>query len=268
MNLDLIAKETNMGESKYGGFPDLPSKMDYPEKNGKYYKFLFQLNFSELGLTNQLYPKKGILYFFIGAIKAFKRYEDSYSSFDYKALYIENCQQKIITKKGSKDEKRFFNNENHDFNIDKSKAIVLSNKVEADWMNCINISRGMSYKDPIYLERIGMKELGVNVMISSENYFGRKSGICSVETLVKDESESFYKGELSRKEWVEKLIKFDKEKEYHKREFDKLICLISIPSCDDIGISWGDLLNLEIYMSVDELKNLNFNNLTVKLAPD
>jgi len=60
------------GNTRFFGLPDLPPDVEYPkhdpkneEKKGNYWKFIAQINFSELkGMCDYL-PERGILYFFI-----------------------------------------------------------------------------------------------------------------------------------------------------------------------------------------------------------
>jgi len=62
------------GNTRFFGLPDLPPNLEYPkidpkseENEGNYWKFIAQINFSELkGICDYL-PESGILYFFIGS---------------------------------------------------------------------------------------------------------------------------------------------------------------------------------------------------------
>lgn len=61
--------DTLKGKSKFWGFPDMPSHIDYPYKDEDPLCFLCQINLEELHLkTNNHYtkqlPNKGMLYFF------------------------------------------------------------------------------------------------------------------------------------------------------------------------------------------------------------
>ncbi|MFN8368740.1 MAG: DUF1963 domain-containing protein [Candidatus Kapaibacterium sp.] len=55
-----------IGDSKFGGTPDLPSKISWPKFNDKSMQFFGQLNLAEIAEfhRNILLPQKGFLYFF------------------------------------------------------------------------------------------------------------------------------------------------------------------------------------------------------------
>lgn len=54
------------GNSRYGGIPDLPPSIDWPESEGIYYGFLMQLNLAEIpSIQNHPLPSSGMLYFFL-----------------------------------------------------------------------------------------------------------------------------------------------------------------------------------------------------------
>jgi len=61
--------EIALGMSKVGGRPHLPKSVAWPEAEGKPMAFLGQVNFAELVLLDHegLFPKKGIVYFFLEA---------------------------------------------------------------------------------------------------------------------------------------------------------------------------------------------------------
>lgn len=56
----------SLGSSKFGGYPHLPKKFEYPQEETYFYEFVCQINLSEL-IDNDILnlPQKGILYFFI-----------------------------------------------------------------------------------------------------------------------------------------------------------------------------------------------------------
>ncbi len=58
--------DIQIGSSKFGGMPDLPTNLSFPKYENGYLSFLAQINLSESKLynkQNQL-PETGILYFF------------------------------------------------------------------------------------------------------------------------------------------------------------------------------------------------------------
>lgn len=59
-----IDKPTKVGESRFGGFPDLPIDEKWPKYKNRLYRFLCQINFSEIDITESNLPKNGLLSIF------------------------------------------------------------------------------------------------------------------------------------------------------------------------------------------------------------
>jgi uncharacterized protein YwqG len=56
----------NVGNSRYGGDPDLPPFIDWPQSDGDFYGFLMQVNLADIpDIENNPLPSSGLLYFFI-----------------------------------------------------------------------------------------------------------------------------------------------------------------------------------------------------------
>ena len=81
----------NIGQSKLGGRPDLPSNIEWPkQKNGKHLVFLAQINFEELDQRELDLPDKGMLYFFCEEAQEF--YGDSKDNQeDFRTIFIEEA---------------------------------------------------------------------------------------------------------------------------------------------------------------------------------
>ncbi len=61
-----LKSAAQIGQSKIGGVPDFPKSMQWPEPDGKPFKFIAQLNFNELPVQmDDDFPDRGILYFFL-----------------------------------------------------------------------------------------------------------------------------------------------------------------------------------------------------------
>jgi len=60
-----------VGNHRFGGMPDLPEEMEYPEFYGDYdkrtfkYEFIGQINCTEIAHLQEYLPRKGMLYFFL-----------------------------------------------------------------------------------------------------------------------------------------------------------------------------------------------------------
>ena len=66
LDLGDLEKYTKTGNSRYGGIPDLPPSIDWPESAGIYYGFLMQLNLAEIpSIQKHPLPSSGMLYFFL-----------------------------------------------------------------------------------------------------------------------------------------------------------------------------------------------------------
>ncbi|PHS31843.1 MAG: hypothetical protein COA95_04980 [Methylophaga sp.] len=71
---------STIGNTRFGGLPDLPKGIDYPGWNYEYdeekeychYQFIAQLNCAELASVQDYLPRTGILYFFITDQEGFK----------------------------------------------------------------------------------------------------------------------------------------------------------------------------------------------------
>ena len=55
-----------IGQSKFGGYPDLPTAIAYPtDENGAYFIFHAQINLADIVHLQSYLPKEGMLYFFV-----------------------------------------------------------------------------------------------------------------------------------------------------------------------------------------------------------
>jgi uncharacterized protein YwqG len=55
----------NLGNSRFGGFPDLTDPELFPKTDGLYWMFLVQLNLADLAPFNSYLPRSGLLSFFV-----------------------------------------------------------------------------------------------------------------------------------------------------------------------------------------------------------
>ncbi len=79
--------------SKFGGYPYLTKNQDYPtNRNGEHLLFLAQINFEELP-PNDLYPKQGLLQFFINDDKNWGYRKENPTQQDFfKIIYYTDIQ--------------------------------------------------------------------------------------------------------------------------------------------------------------------------------
>ena len=57
---------SQLGNTRFGGLPDLPKNIEYPVNEEGYYNLLCQINFSDFDDKLGKLPTKGILYIFNG----------------------------------------------------------------------------------------------------------------------------------------------------------------------------------------------------------
>jgi len=90
-------KEINIGSSKIGGKPDLPSNFDWPKMDDEFLTFCAQYNLEEINIydvSNEL-PSFGIIYVFIYIDKEWSGFLNKKNS--YKVIFQENTDNLIRT---------------------------------------------------------------------------------------------------------------------------------------------------------------------------
>jgi uncharacterized protein YwqG len=55
-----------VGNTRFGGVPDLPSRWKWPSSNGEYFAFLCQIRLADLDGLDHALPRSGVLYVFLG----------------------------------------------------------------------------------------------------------------------------------------------------------------------------------------------------------
>lgn len=259
IHFQILNEEVLIGQSKIGGLPHLRKDEEYPINEKGFFEFVAQLNFEELNIESEILPKKGILNLFTGAI----------SQNEYAYIFYPEKPDDLVKKEIPKNIP--FLGES-DFAQTKSGKFERS-IAENSYDDLFLISEYWSYKDPVYLKISELRELETNVLFDYKNnykviFFGKISGICKVEDLIKSKEECFQLGKLSWDEWKDKIIQFDKEKEYHEEKYKQLICLLSIPTNYEIGMVWGDMGRVEFFIIEEDLIAKRFDKMIVKYAPD
>jgi uncharacterized protein YwqG len=93
----------NIGNTRFGGFPDLPEDIDWPisngendiEDKGKFFNFICQINLQEIAHLNNYLPKSGLLYFFSG---------EYYYEPEIKVIYYSGDLNKLVKKEVDNDD--------------------------------------------------------------------------------------------------------------------------------------------------------------------
>ena len=255
----ILVKDAEIGNSKIGGKPDLRENSVYPINENGFYEFIAQLNFEEIKGTSELLPQQGMVSLFVGSI-----YQSQYHFIYYEEVPSNLQRIKIPV------EQPFLGDT--DYNPTKSGKLLVDKDVKVGDSVLIT-DEFFSYKDPIFLKLNGFSELETNILFDYKNnfevrYFGRFSGNCDIEQLLKSEDECFQLGELTYDAWKEKLKTFDNNKEKLMKKFKELVCLISIPTNYEIGMVWGDMVRVEFFIMKEDLLNKRFEKMIVKYAPD
>ena len=96
-------KYENIGNTRFGGFPDLPEDIDWPISNGKndkdekgqFLNFICQINLQYIAHLNNYLPKFGLLYFFSG---------EYYSNPEIKVIYYSGDLNQLVKKEVDNDD--------------------------------------------------------------------------------------------------------------------------------------------------------------------
>lgn len=89
LNKETCEENITVGASKFGGRPDLPKGISWPNFSiNKPYSFIGQINLGDLQLpTNGVLPEYGIIYFFLATENLFSMTEDIYNEQNAKVFY-------------------------------------------------------------------------------------------------------------------------------------------------------------------------------------
>lgn len=86
INVTCTEDDLKTGESKFGGEPDLPKNIEWPNYQDESLIFLAQINLKEIQdfYKNNLFPKSGMLYFFVSNPENF--------DLEHKVIFTENLE--------------------------------------------------------------------------------------------------------------------------------------------------------------------------------
>ena len=91
-----------LGNTRFGGFPDLPEDVEWPvstgendeDEKGQFLNFICQINLKDIAHLNNYLPKSGILYFFSG---------EYYHEPEFKIIYYSGDLDKLVKKEVDND---------------------------------------------------------------------------------------------------------------------------------------------------------------------
>ncbi|MGE6257081.1 YwqG family protein [Heyndrickxia sporothermodurans] len=232
-------EELPIGQSKFGGLPDLPSTISFPTyKNGDL-TFLAQLNLQEVEVFDQkqLLPKKGFLYFFYDI-------EEQPWGFDtddhdaYKVLYFDGDVNEL--------KRTPYPKETEDYSPLPSYKI--------------NFEEIFTF--PEEFDGGGFNEE------ESENYYEFRSSV--VETNHENELSTYPMHYMLGEPYniqnnvFEEIVYYDnKEKlDWYSKELNEasnqMVLLFQMDSDDDLNVMWGDAGIIYFCINKEDLKNQKF----------
>ena len=286
---------TSLGNSRIGGYPDLPKQVEYPRDLGnspekdRYYNFIAQINLSEVpGQIDESMPKEGILYFFL------HNDDESMSEVNHLVYYWNGTSSDLqkfqapagIKFTGDAYEKPFpaykisFESD-HSIDLhhleDHCQEELQQNEQLYDLFDRRSRFGGHSYSADGYLTpqivyyqnllSYDERHLLYQGYLTGEKDFATESSplLQQYEEKLKIEksiiSQQFYQSqirEIHRQRAVENSKKG--QEEAYKKILNDWILLIAINSIDECEMLWWDSSVLEFYINRNELKQLDFSS--------
>lgn len=278
--LQSLIKENyqNIGNSRIGGWPDLPKSIEYPTNGNGYYNLILQLNFAELKSNLEILPEQGIIYIFHG----------DESSDDFKVIYtaeLENLEKKEPPKDSrnlnKEIESRCYDGLKPTFEIEhyfeheilwkihKYDKIIYSEliRTKSNYSTQI-LATTFDGTKHAYLAIKGFdtllfESIGIIPVLNEDEYRTQ------IDNLIKDcelkmEDSSYNRFYFVKKK--EQLVEFDKNREMHLKEYQKTKCIISIESLSELLWQWGDMGEINLYMQTDDLIDRKFEKCHIEIS--
>lgn len=239
---------SKLGNSRLGGFPDLPIDFQYPlNEKGEYLRFLAQINCSEIQIENSVLPKKGIIYFFEG---------DGDETFS-KAFFSKNTS--LITKEppeGGFPCSGFAQNDYDDtWYVYHPFKITFKNSIQLKWFDKLYefTARRDEFESKICGEDPISQLLGEYLVYDPKDTYLEHSGLGGVAFLSDfwSKNEEGYQNLKNKKDWD----KFNSEREMHIKKTDDLIHLFRITE-NKTGMDWGHGLEFGIQFHIEKSRLL------------
>ncbi len=273
---------STLGNCRIGGTPDLPKDMDYPVKNGKYYRFIGQLNFAELPDTLEILPEKGILFLFCG-----DPFENESHCFYYDAAAeLENKQPPLDMECLDP-----YQEDDGDFVAHKI-AFELSYQIGwSDDLVDFELTEEPTDKpfdthvggtafggdtEGLYALLKGFDMLRDTVLFLEEPdqetyWIPQKRGLVAqmedkINNPEKYNTENSTINIAAVKESLRQLLAFDENRAEHRKHFKDVFCLFSLESRDEFNMWWSDNGFLNFFMLKEDLVKRNFGNVVVEVA--
>ena len=270
-----------IGNSRIGGNPDLPIKMDYPVFENGFYEFILQINLNNHPIIG--FPKEGLISIFYGNLDS----HEAIAFYSKKEQILEN--KKVPTDLPFAGVTDFYEHKPYKIGIKEIKLRPREEfpeyndpqfsdednemhwRMEFQHENSYLMDRGIQDKSHIYLKSNGFEKLiyGYGVWIDGTtntiNYKGRNANVeytnvndlknCQITTShLKADTEAYNL-------WIQQLEKYENEKLIHLQRFKDYRCILSLATIDKTEMIWGDSRKLEFFGFESEL----LNETTIKL---
>ena len=282
-----------LGNSRIGGYPDLPAGLDYPtvteEGVLRHFVFIAQINLSELpSAVATPYPNQGLLYFFI------HNDDESMSTVRHLILYSGENTSDLVTFKPPANIQYTGASYSRPF---PAYAIAFESEYSVDLPHLeTHQSEYLQQRDELYdvfnrVSRFGGHHYSVDGIIpadimqeknllSSEELFFLTRGYLTGERSYEETSQvhiDYYEkkiaisddeGEISRaQESIREIrdkIDFEKSKEgqegYYRELLNNWQLMLVIDSIDECNMLWWDSSSLEFYVNADDLRKGDWSN--------
>ena len=267
-----------LGNSRIGGWPDLPKSHSYPTRGNGYYNLILQLNFAELETNLKELPKQGILYIFYG----------DENSDDFKVIYTSE-----LNNLEKKEPPSNFVNLNEEIETKCYKGLIPDFDIEHYFEGEI-LWKILKYDESVYKE-LTRTNSNYTTQILATTFDGTKSAymaIAGFDTLMfesvglyprlndveyrdqlnnrlkdcehKMKDPTYNKSYMVRRK--EQLIEFDKNRGQYLQDYLKTMCIISIESLRELNWQWGDMGEINLYMISDDLINKKFEKSHIEIS--
>lgn len=268
---------SELGNSRFGGLPDLPINVEYPYNDKGYYNLLCQINFADFEDKLGRIPENGILYIFQGAPS-----ED-----DFKVIFTEEPYDLVkkyppenLGNLGDEESRKspyegikiyfeldhFFSGKtiwkvyNHD--PDKYETLIKTNSRYQSQVP----ANPMEGNDDAYKYLKGFDTLVFTALCMQDGI--RHDYERQIQSLLRKSEEQLQLQNSRYEYWKRRknqLLRFDKEKEEHFKNYKNVTCLIGLESLERLEWVWWDMGHIYLYILDEDLIKSNFNNVWVKI---
>jgi uncharacterized protein YwqG len=240
-----------LGNSRAGGYPDVPSGFIWPKTNdGENMTFIAQLNLSEISSSDKenLLPKNGILYFFMGL-------DEPADDIEHKVIFVETSDNLKLYK---------IEETVLDEVYDKFEAYKITSRYSLDvpndaYVNYDEIGDG----DEDYFN---MREELMCTEDDIGNMFGYSDGQhddAELKAALKIIANEQYDYSESEKSKIVSYFNGDIKKA--EEEIKNIKMLLEINSDDNIGFQWWDAGCIHFFIRKEDLIQRNFDNTYLSL---